>query len=85
MAFETNDSVLFIELFLIQRCPDRERFHCIYTLTHSLSHTHKDPDDCGDYVMGTSPDGVAEECDEGPTGGDCCTDECKLKTGAVCR
>ena len=31
MTFETDKSVLFIEMSLIQRCPYRERFHC---LTH---------------------------------------------------
>ena len=64
--------------------------HC-HNITPLQSHPHTitlsppDPDACGDYTVGVAPDGTPEECDEGPEGGACCTSDCKLKDGAVCR
>ena len=44
MALGTDERVLFIEVSLIQRCPDRERFHCIlvYTPTYLYVCTYTD-------------------------------------------
>ena len=62
--------------------------HC-HNITISHPHTTTlsppDPGACGDYMVGVAPGGTPEACDEGPQGGACCTSDCKLRDGAVCR
>jgi disintegrin and metalloproteinase domain-containing protein 17 len=43
-----------------------------------------EPSGCGDYMIGERTDGTLEKCDEGPTGGDCCTPDCLLRPGKQC-
>ena len=67
MTFETDESVLFIEVSLIQRCPDRERFHCIYiycsiyTKSLSINHCFFNP---SNSVIGPLPLGYRYEAQQ---------------------